>query len=387
MSKIMLVGGGSGGHLTPLISVATAIKQIDPSTIVIDVGQRGENLSEVTNHQSIDEWYSIYAGKFRRYHGESFVSHLLDVKTLLLNIRDLFRFLAGTVQAYRLLGKVKPDSIMLKGGFVCVPVGLAARLRKIPYLTHDSDAVPGLANRLTAKKAVYNTTALPANLYPYPEEKTMQVGIPIQPEYSYVSDEDKANAKRNLGIEKDAPVVLVAGGGLGAQNVNNSILEASNELIKNVENIVIIHITGKKLHSAVKTSYESILDTQQIKQIMLLDFTTELYKYSSSADLVVTRAGATSIAEFAVQAKPCIVIPNPVLTGGQQLHNAKVLADKEASYILDDNKAKQELAGVIQSLIKDKDALKKYGSNLHSLAQENSAEKIAQLLINMSAGK
>lgn len=383
----MLVGGGSGGHLTPLISVATAIKQIDPSTIVIDVGQRGENLSEVTNHQSIDEWYSIYAGKFRRYHGESFVSHLLDVKTLLLNIRDLFRFLAGTVQAYRLLGKVKPDSIMLKGGFVCVPVGLAARLRKIPYLTHDSDAVPGLANRLTAKKAVYNTTALPANLYPYPEEKTMQVGIPIQPEYSYVSDEDKANAKRNLGIEKDAPVVLVAGGGLGAQNVNNSILEASNELIKNVENIVIIHITGKKLHSAVKTSYESILDTQQIKQIMLLDFTTELYKYSSSADLVVTRAGATSIAEFAVQAKPCIVIPNPVLTGGQQLHNAKVLADKEASYILDDNKAKQELAGVIQSLIKDKDALKKYGSNLHSLAQENSAEKIAQLLINMSAGK
>jgi UDP-N-acetylglucosamine:LPS N-acetylglucosamine transferase len=111
--RFVLVGGGSGGHLTPLVAVAEAIKKIDSSYIVCHIGQRGENLSEVTHHPAIDESYEIRAGKFRRYHGESRIKQLLDIKTLLLHTRDLFRFGRGTLESFFLLRRLKPSAIFL----------------------------------------------------------------------------------------------------------------------------------------------------------------------------------------------------------------------------------------------------------------------------------
>lgn len=381
---IMIVGGGSGGHLTPIIAIASSLKKLDSSIRVVHVGQKNEGLQNITEDESIDMTCAITAGKFRRYHGESILSHLLDVKTLLLNIRDLFRFIYGTFEAWMLLGRVRPSSIMLKGGFVSVPVGYAARMRRIPYLTHDSDAVPGLANRLTSKHAVYNTTALPPEIYPYDQTKTFQVGIPIRKEFVEVTEELKNKAKEHLKIDKNTPILLSVGGGLGAQRMNKALVNASKNLLEYNKKLQIIHFTGKKLLQETNDMYKNFLEDGLLKRVEIIDFTTELYKYSAAADIILTRGGATNIAEFAAQAKPCIVVPNPVLTGGQQLHNAKVLSDAGAAIILQEtslDKLDTTIIEVFELSNNDRSAL---GAKLHKLAVYDSSDKLAKMLIEMA---
>ncbi len=380
---IFLVGGGSGGHLTPLVAVAEALKSSDSSIKVIHIGQKNEGLQDLVKNSKIDESYGISAGKFRRYHRESFFSRITDVKTLFYNVRDFFRFFVGIVQAWRLIGRLKPDSIFLKGGFVGVPVGIAARLRKIPYITHDSDAIPGLANRLSAGKAVYNTTALPTNNYPYNQSKSIQVGIPLQPEYKIVSEKDKLRYKKNLDLNPSHPVVIVVGGGLGAQKVNRGVVQASHQILEDIPNITLIHLTGKKLYEETKELYLKALTKKGFRQVKLIDFSTELYKLTSAADLIISRAGATNMAEFAAQAKACIVIPNPVLTGGQQLRNADIYKKNNAAIIMDEDRL-EGLSDQVEHLLNNSDILKKLGIALNKLSVDNAAGKIADILVDIA---
>lgn len=381
--KIVLAGGGSGGHLTPLLAVGSALKEIDNETVVVHVGQKGESLQNIVEHASIDHHFSISAGKFRRYHGESFLQHIIDINTIALNVRDFFKFLVGVLQAWILLGKVKPDAVFLKGGFVCVPVGYAARLRNIPYITHDSDAVPGLANKLTAKHARYNTTAMQPNIYPYEATKTIQVGIPVQSEFSEVSNDDKQKAKQALGLHNEHKVVFSVGGGLGARTLNEGVVHAVNELVVD-KDMRIIHLTGKALFQETRQLYESTIGSEKFNaHVLLKDFSTELYRLSAAADVVITRAGATNIAEFALQAKPCVVVPAPHLTGGQQLHNADVLMSAKAAIVLQEADL-PGLAGVVRTLLNDKKLAYNYARSIHQFAVHDSAQRIAQLLIDIS---
>jgi len=381
-TTFMLVGGGSGGHLTPLLAVATALKDKSPDASVVVVGQKNENLQEVVDHDSIDGVFSISAGKFRRYNGESLSSHLLDVRTLVLNVRDLFRFAVGIFEAWRLLGRIKPDGIFLKGGFVSVPIGLAARWRRIPYITHDSDAVPGLANRITAKHATYNATALPADFYPYDKSKTVQVGIPLRKEFSYVSNDDLAGFKKQLSINVSDPVLLCLGGGLGARGLNRALVSISAELLLKYPDLEMVHLSGKSLFEETKKLYHNALNEVSYNRVRVIDFTADLYVLSGAADVIVSRAGATSIAEFAVQSKPCVVVPNPVLTGGQQLHNAKVLQDNNAAMIVEEN-SPDELKNALYSLLDDVKKREELSNNLHKLSYKDSAERITGLLLSI----
>lgn len=383
--KVILVGGGSGGHLTPLLAVGSSLKSIDKSIEVVHIGQKGEKLQDVIDHESIDRSHEILAGKFRRYHGETFLQHLIDFKTLLLNFRDFFKFLLGIYQAWRLLRIEKPDAIFLKGGFVCVPVGYAARVLKIPYITHDSDVVPGLANRLTAKQAVRNTVAMNPELYPYERSKTIQVGIPIQPEYKFVSEQEKHSAKVSLGFNKDTKLVLSVGGGLGARKLNQAVVNAVKELLDD-EKFAILHLTGKALYQEVINDYKNALGEYDQQRVKLIDFSTELYNLSKAADVVITRAGATNIAEFAVQAKPCIVVPAPHLTGGQQLHNADLLLKEKAAIVIPESDL-PSLAGVVKSMLNNSEMSNAYAKSINGLAFENSAQNIAEILIDIAKVK
>lgn len=387
VKSIVLVGGGSGGHLTPLLAVAQKICEKHPTTHVIHIGQKNENLQEVVQSDVFSSTYQISAGKFRRYHGESFIRHVLDIKTIALNVRDFFRFLRGTVEAFFLLGRLKPHSILLKGGFVCVPVGFAARLRRIPYITHDSDAVPGLANRLTAKHALFNTTAMPAETYPYKQSKTVQVGIPIQHHYSSVSEKDMEVAKKQLGYNKNATVLLCVGGGLGAQRVNEALVRATPDLLKLQPKLQIIHVTGKKLYDETQKMYNATLSGQDQKRIKLVDFSTELHVYSMAADVVLTRAGATNIAEFSAQGKLCVVVPNPVLTGGQQLHNAAVLERYNAAIIVrEDSLAK--LCDVLHEVFSmPRTEKNKITKNISHLSSHDSAQLLVDMLFTNKTPK
>jgi len=378
----VLVGGGSGGHLTPLVAVAEALKSLDDSASICHIGQRGENLSEVTQHKAIDESYEIRAGKFRRYHGESWLKQLLDVKTNLLNVRDVFRFIRGTFESYFLLKRLNPNAVFLKGGFVSVPVGYAARLLSIPYVTHDSDAIPGLANRMTAKHAVYNLTALPTKLYPYAEEKSRQVGIPTQKEFVKVTETLQAEARMTLEVPLDADILLSVGGGLGAQKINDAIVAGSRDLLKAHPKLIIIHLTGKSLYNETLAKYQNLLTEELMSRLIVIDFSTTLYQLSAAADIIITRAGATNIAEFAMQQKACIVVPAPHLTGGQQLHNAEVLQQTNAALIVQEDEL-DKLSTKITFLLDSKEERQKIAKSLNDLAVVDADKSIATLLEEM----
>lgn len=155
--RILVTGGGSGGHITPILAVVHELRQLSPKAEIIYVGQTGDDLLDVPAHDpNIASVVAIRAGKFRRYHGEGW-KQLFDVVTLCKNLRDAVWVLIGLWQSFWLLGRLRPDVIFVKGGFVGVPVGLAAALRGIPYVTHDSDALPGLANRIIARWAKVHT--------------------------------------------------------------------------------------------------------------------------------------------------------------------------------------------------------------------------------------
>ncbi len=378
----MMVGGGSGGHVTPLLAVATALKKKQPNAHIAVIGQKNENLQEVVEHDAIAESFAISAGKFRRYHGESLFAHLRDVKTIVLNVRDLFRFLWGTIEAWVLLGKERPDALFLKGGFVCVPVGFAAHLRGIPYITHDSDAIPGLANRITGRFARFNTTALPAELYPYAPEKAVQVGIPLREEFTYVDAVELPAFKSEIEVDTDAQVLLCMGGGLGAQKLNKALAKASSDLLSTFPNLVILHVSGQKLYDQTLELYQKVLSDELRRRVRVYAFHNDLYKLSGAADVIVSRAGATSIAEFAIQSKACVIVPNPVLTGGQQIHNGRALTQAEAALVVDEDDA-AGIESAIHELLKSEEKRKMLAERLHRLAYPDSAEKIADILVSL----
>jgi UDP-N-acetylglucosamine--N-acetylmuramyl-(pentapeptide) pyrophosphoryl-undecaprenol N-acetylglucosamine transferase len=382
---IIFVGGGSGGHLTPMIPIAESLKEKDPSINIIHIGQRGDHLNYLTDNPAIDKRYTVSAGKLRRYHGESWRVRLLDVKTLFFNVRDFFRFMKGIVQAWHLLGSLRPDAIFMKGGYVCAPVGIAAGLRHIPYVTHDSDAMVSLAHRLIAKKALYHLTAMEPKLYlpHYEVNKTFQVGVPVRSEYEYVTSEIRTLARQKLGFSNSDKVLLVVGGGLGSRNINNAILKSVSGLLS--DNINVVLVTGHKLYNEVTEMLNGFgLQEGEKERIRVVPFTDELHTYSASADVIVSRAGATNIAEFAAQGKACIVVPSPFLAGGHQLKNAQALRDSGAVEIVEEQNI-GTLSLAVRNLFNDAARQEHLREKLHSIAQLDAAELIADKIL-LAAG-
>lgn len=375
----MLSGGGTGGHITPILSVAHDIKRTDQSIRTIYVGERKGKFDSLLSSSDIDDFRQIFAGKFRRYHGESLLRRLFDVKTITLNIRDFFFFLIGCIQAFRLLRSLRPDAVFLKGGFVGVPVGIAAGLLKIPLITHDSDAVAGLANRLVARWVSLHLTAFPIDSYPYDSEKTEEVGVIVSSAYRQVTPELRQSYKKQLGVPSESRVLLITGGSTGAVAVNKAIEQLYKELFDSRSDLYIIHQTGKGKAGELKADYG-----QRLQRFDLLD---PMHVYSGAADVIIMRAGANTLAEFAVQAKACIVIPSPHLPGAHQTKNAQHLADKEAVVLIkqyDEHIPVDELRTAIADLLDDSQKRSELSGTLHQLAHEHASVHIAKTLIDMS---
>ncbi len=379
-----MTGGGSGGHITPILAVAHELKQFSPQAEIIYIGQKNDVLADVpAADQAIDKVYSVRAGKFRRYHGEG-LRQLLDIKTVLLNIRDSFWVLVGLLQSYILLRKLCPDVIFVKGGFVGVPVGLAAAKLGIPYITHDSDAIPGLANRIIARWASVHAVALPAEVYSYPVAKTVSVGIPLTNEFQPVTPELQLSYRKSINLPIDAQILFVVGGGLGAERINKAVSEIANLLLSQFPSLYIVHGVGRAHEAFMTQTYDNLLPQSTRRRVIVKGYLTDLYLYSGSSSVIVTRAGATNLAEFSMQGKACVVIPSPFLTGGHQLKNAKFLADANAAVVVDEVKVQQDsncLAKAISELLKDPTTCAALGKKLHSMmAHTNSARQLALLL-------
>ncbi len=379
-----MTGGGSGGHITPILAVAAELKKLQPTAKIVYIGQKGDSLSDIpAQNPAIDEVYAVQAGKFRRYHGEG-LKQLLDIPTVAKNIRDAFRVVVGVFQSRRLLKRLQPDVIFVKGGFVGVPVGLAAARLHIPFITHDSDAIPGLANRIIGRWASMHAVALSEEIYPYPRNKTVTTGIPLRANFAAVTPELNNKYRQELGLPEAASLLFIIGGGLGAQRVNLAMAEAMPHLLQEYPELHVVHAVGRANEQDIKQLYTTGLSAAEQGRVEVRGYIEEPYIYSGAADVIITRAGATNLAEFALQGKACVVVPNPLLTGGHQLKNARYLEQKHAALLVTEHELQENpnvLAARVSALLKDGKLRAELAANLSTFAHPDAAKRLAELLL------
>lgn len=376
----MLTGGGTGGHITPILAVAHELKRLNSDAYIVYIGERNSKYAEMTsNNPDIDEIRTVYAGKFRRYHGESWHQRLLDVRTNILNIRDLFYFILGTLQAVFLLKSLNPDVVLLKGGFVGVPTGLASAFWRYPFVTHDSDAVPGLANRLVARWARYNATAMSPDYYNYPPEKVKHVGVLVGDDYHQISEEEQLQLKHEIGIPSHSRLLLVTGGSGGAQTINNAVRSIVSDLLDSTPDLYVIHQVGKGKMGIYKDF--------QHPRLQVAPLLFPLYQFTGAADLIITRAGANAIAEIGVQGRACIVVPNPLLAGGHQTQNAKYLQEQRAVEVVDEKTIRKDaskLGQQVRKLLENKTRRLDLGKRMNEVTIPDATSKLSMILLDIA---
>ncbi len=376
------MGGGSGGHVTPVLAVINELSKLDSNLdveFVCDAAFESQSRGLMAHAHVPVTVRTIPAGKFRRYHGESVFDALKDVKTILLNLRDLFYIVAGFVMSVVLLIQRRPDAVFAKGGYVCLPFGLAASFLRIPLVIHDSDTRPGLTNKILSRFATRIGTGSPTENYDYDHTKTNYVGVPIQPEFSPFSSEDIRAARHEIGmIDVTAPLVVVTGGGLGARSINDAMVTSAQTVLD--AGIHVYHVTGKKHYEDVSQRVP-----QHAHYITVPFVYKNMHHVLGAADVVVSRASATFIQEVAGLAKPTILIPARHL--GDQIKNAAVYESSNAAVVMTDELIErgQTLGQAIVSLVGDTDKRTSLSDKIHSFARPEAATAVADMILQ--AGK
>ena len=349
MKHIVLTGGGTAGHVTPNIALIPALKEA------------GYQISYIGSYDGIEKklieelgipYYGISSGKLRRY---------FDVK----NFTDPFRVLKGFHEAKKLLKQLKPDVVFSKGGFVTVPVVIAAKKRKIPAIIHESDMTPGLANKLCLSSASKICCNFPETVKSLPQEKAVLTGTPIGEE---LLSGDKEAGRLFCGFTSDKPVLMVIGGSLGAASVNEHIRSILPELLKEFQ---VIHLCGKGKTDESLKGTEGYVQFEYIKK--------ELSDLFALADIVISRAGANAICEISALHKPNLLIPlSANASRGDQILNARSFERQGYSMVLEEEEITDEkLLSVIRNLYADRH---KYEQAMSAGSQMDSIHHIVSMI-------
>jgi UDP-N-acetylglucosamine--N-acetylmuramyl-(pentapeptide) pyrophosphoryl-undecaprenol N-acetylglucosamine transferase len=381
--KVLVVGGGSGGHVTPAVAVIKELKKSAPRASFrfwCDKGFIDRARSIVGVVDSSIEVQPILGGKLRRYNGISWWGHLRQPSIVWPNVRDGFLVFVGFWQSLFKLIAWRPNVVFAKGGFVCLPVGLAAKVLRIPLVIHDSDAHPGLTNRVLARFANYIATGAPLEYYDFPKKRSHYTGIPISEEFTLLNKKAREDARQEWGMGTDLPLVVVTGGGLGAKRINDAVNKSIEELLETTQ---IVLVSGRDQYESLAKSLP--LDNPRLK---LEAFVYEgMAKLVGSADAVVARAGATTILELAALGVPTVLVPNPYLTSGHQLKNAAVYADKGAVLVVDEEEMDNDatvLSKAIKSILSDPEQASAMGKRFREFAKPKAAREVADLVLKAS---
>lgn len=319
---------------------------------------------------------TVVAGKLRRYHHLTLWQQLTWPSLVLSNLRDGFLVGVGIFQSFFKLLVWRPDVIFTKGGYVCLPVGIAARFLRIPLVIHDSDAHPGLTNRVLAKWATTIATGAPLEYYPYDRRRSHYVGIPIDRRFHPLKSSEQRAAKKEWGIAVDRPLLVVTGGGLGATRVNDAVV-AALEHLQAFCSVILVSGTGQ---------YEALRERlpENDSHFQLHPFVTHMASLLGAADVVVARAGATTILELAALEKPTILVPNGKLTGGHQLKNAAVYEAADAVVVLDEASMEADanvLVQAVRRLIDDPKISSAMARRFRAFSKPDAAKEMADLIL------
>lgn len=321
---------------------------------------------------------TVFSGKLRRYNNLPLWRQLLRPVTIVgPNVRDTFLVFLGFAQSIIKLLRWRPDVVFTKGGFVCLPVGMAARLLKIPLVIHDSDAHPGLTNRILARWATAIATGAPLKFYPYPQAISRYVGIPVGEAFRPFERSQRQELKAQFGFDAKRPLVVVTGGGLGARRINDAVAKRLGELLGATQ---VALISGTAQYDELKA-----LTPQDDPRFQLHAFISEgMAELLGAADIVVTRAGATTTLELAALAKPAVLVPNGYLTGGHQLKNAAVYAETGAVEVIDEHELDanpQLLVDTLTSLLANPERLRQMSAAFHRFAKPHAAKEMADIIL------
>lgn len=287
------------------------------------------------------------------------------------------------MQSLRLIRKFNPDVIFTKGGFVCLPVGFAAHWRKIPLVIHDSDAHPGLTNRVLARWATVIATGAPLENYQYPASKSTYAGIPVAQMYYASGESQKRNAKAEVQKDPARPLLVATGGGLGAQRLNKALVNVAPALM--AAGVEAVHVTGAANGEEITKSIAGKLgQSAEYYHVKPFVAATEMARLLCAADVVVSRAGATTMAELAALGKATILVPNPYLTAGHQLKNAGVWQKANAAVILNEQelvKNPEILQEAVLELLSDSQKRHQLEVNIKKFAMPDAARTVARLVL------
>lgn len=358
--KVIISGGGSGGHMFPAIAIANALKKKAKDIDILFVGAKGRIEMEkvpAAGYKIEGLWIS---GFQRR----------LTIKNILFPVK-LF---CSMIRAQDIINKFKPDIVIGVGGYASGPMLKAATKKGIPTLIQEQNSYPGITNRLLAKKVDKICVAYDNLGKFFPKEKICITGNPIRQDITNLLDKREEGLK-HFGLSGDRKIILVIGGSLGARTINESIHKFLTMLYEN--GLQLLWQTGKHYYITAKEFVNQLGIRNEKLGIKVFEFINKMDYAYSVADMIVSRAGAIAISELCVVGKPVILIPSPNVAEDHQTKNAMALVDKKAALMIKDAEAGEVLGRKILELIKNKMMMDELSANISKLAIKDAADHIA----------
>ncbi|MBT8190562.1 MAG: undecaprenyldiphospho-muramoylpentapeptide beta-N-acetylglucosaminyltransferase [Bacteroidia bacterium] len=360
--KIIISGGGSGGHVYPAIAIANALKEKGVNDILF-VGANGKIEMEKVPAAG----YDIVGLNISGFHR----------KEILRNILFPFKLLGSLMKARKIIDKFSPDVVVGVGGFASGPVLKMAQWKKIPTLIQEQNSFPGVTNKLLAANASRICVAYDNMEKFFQKEKISITGNPVRKDLENV-DVLKSQAFSHFDLVQNKKTLLIFGGSLGARSINNAIYHSSDQ-IAGLEDVQIIWQVGKLYYDEFKNS--TLANCSHVKILPFIDRMDLAY---SAADVVICRAGALTISELSIVGKPAIFIPSPNVAEDHQTKNAMALTENNAAVLVDDEKAQELIFETMTKLMDDRDAQKSLSENLRAIGKPDAREKIADEIIKLA---
>lgn len=354
--RFIISGGGTGGHIFPAISIANALKESFPDADILFVGAVGRMEMERVPAAG----YSI----------EGLPVSGFDRKNMLRNVKVVWNLLRSIIKARKIIRRFKPDVAIGVGGYASAPVLRAASAFGVPTLIQEQNSYAGVTNKLLAKKAACICVAYDEMERFFPKDKIVKTGNPVRQDLFVVNSKEEA-AYQFFGLDPAKKTILILGGSLGARTINQSVIAHLKTLV--ASDVQVIWQTGKFYIEDAKKAFEPHTNDR----IIVTAFISRMDYAYAVADLVISRAGASSISELCLLGKPAILVPSPNVAEDHQTKNAMALVKHDAAIMIKDADAHEQMVPETLKLLQDEQKMSRLSKNILNLAERNSAERIA----------
>ncbi|MEI8278262.1 MAG: undecaprenyldiphospho-muramoylpentapeptide beta-N-acetylglucosaminyltransferase [Bacteroidota bacterium] len=359
--RVIIAGGGTGGHIFPAVAIGHALQRLQPGTQLLFVGAKGKMEMEKVPQEGFEIIGLDIAG-FNR-------------SNLLKNILLPFKLIKSAMQAGNILKQFKPDAVVGVGGYASFPVLNAAQRMGIPTLIQEQNSFAGKSNKILGKKAKAICVAYEHMDRFFPKDKVVLTGNPVRKNISQ-STISREEGQLWLNMNKERLTILVVGGSLGAKSINEAIDQYLDEII--AEDVQLIWQTGKPYFEQAKARAAAFSG-----KVKVFDFIREMDYGYAAADIVISRAGALAIAELCIAGKPVVFVPYPFAAEDHQTSNAMALVEHNAALLVKDHDANVELVKKVKSLLHDTAMQEIMTKNLKALAIKDADERIAKKVIEI----